>query len=70
MRPKEEDSGPLGNQVKDLQNEFRAWDDRASDFLVHPRLAMPPIADGDMSFLHYMNVLRDIRNAGKVTALQ
>jgi hypothetical protein len=53
----------LGEQVKESQEKFLEWDAKASNFMVHPEFNIPSIANGDVSFFHYMDVLRDIRMA-------
>ena len=54
----------IGQEIANLQEDYKRWHKRAADFLIRPSLQFPAGSDALASFLHFSSLLRD-----RVTAL-
>jgi hypothetical protein len=51
-----------GQPISDLQKQFVDWNKRASDLAYKPNLTFGEDEESELGFIHYTNVLRDLKN--------
>ena len=52
----------LGLDILELQKKFLYWDKKVSNFIMNPHLIFSENEEREIGFIHFISVLRDIRN--------
>jgi len=48
----------ISKDLKELQDDFLVWQEKATKFFIEPNFKIPSESDGDLTFIHMTNVLQ------------
>ncbi len=53
----------IGRELRELQDRFITWNERSGNMLYKPHFRFRSDQESEVGFIHYTNVLRDLRNS-------